>query len=198
MVRYHGVMPSALRLRRVTIEDLETVRAIEQAAFTTGWPPTAFEHEIAHNGRARYVLLERDGEPGDRQALGFAGLWLMVDEAHVVTVAVRPEERRNAYGRLLVHALVAIAADAAMNEATLEVRASNTPARALYHEYGFHDVGLRKKYYADNGEDAVIMTTEAFDSEPFGLRYALLEAELRERFPALFEDAFEPARWGFG
>ncbi len=190
-------MPDDLRLRRATILDLPALRSIEGSAFTSGWPPTAFEHELSGNGRARYVLLERVSEPGgEPEALGFAGLWLMVDEAHVVTVAVRPEERGRGYGRLLVHTLLAIAADAAMNEATLEVRVSNAPARALYREYGFHDVGLRKKYYADDGEDAVIMTTAAFDSAPFRERHAGLEAGLREMFPALFAAGFDLAALG--
>jgi ribosomal-protein-alanine N-acetyltransferase len=92
---------------------------------------------------------------------------------------------------------LAIAADGAMNEATLEVRVSNEPARALYRAYGFHDVGLRKRYYEDNGEDAVIMTTEAFSSDGFRDRYGRLRSELAARYPALFADGFEPGGWGF-
>jgi ribosomal-protein-alanine N-acetyltransferase len=185
----------SLRLRRVTLDDLAAVRAIEAEAFADGWPPTAFEHELTKNGAARYLLLERVEEAGPR-AVGFAGLWLMLDEAHVVTVAVLPAERGRGYGRVLAHALLAIAEDAGMQQATLEVRVSNLPARALYRAYGFHDVGQRRRYYPD-GEDAVIMTTEPFASPRYRERLRELEAVLRGRFPGLFGQPFEPASWGF-
>ncbi|MCZ2109677.1 MAG: GNAT family N-acetyltransferase, partial [Dehalococcoidia bacterium] len=90
-------MESAIRLRPMCNDDVPGVMAIEQLAFETGWPSTAFERELAHNAMARYIVLETA-----RGLLGFAGLWLMVDEAHVVTVAVLPAERRAGFGRLLV------------------------------------------------------------------------------------------------
>ena len=131
--------------------DTADVMVVERASYTAGWPPTTFERELSHNAMARYVVL-RSAIEGE--LLGFAGLWLMVDEAHVVTVAVLPEARRQGYGRVLVHGLLAVAIDQGMSVATLEVRASNEAARALYHGYGFYEVGERKRYYADNHEDA--------------------------------------------
>ena len=172
----------ALRLRRLTLDDLAVVSEIERLSFDDGWAATAFESELRNNGAARYALLERRDGAGIWRAIGFAGLWLQFDEAHVVTVAVLPEERRNGYGRILVHALVEVARHFGMANATLEVRESNVAARALYAHYGFWEVGERIRYYADNGENAVIMTTEALNSERFIARIENMGARLRARF----------------
>jgi ribosomal-protein-alanine N-acetyltransferase len=158
------------------------VMAVERAAYTSGWPATAFERELTQNAMARYVVLRSESEG---QVIGFAGLWLMVDEAHVVTVAVRPERRREGFGRVLVHGLVNVAIGHGMALATLEVRTSNAAARALYGKYGFYEVGLRKKYYSDNHEDAVIMTTEDIQGTAYARRLERLGAGLAERFPGI-------------
>ena len=113
---------------------------------------------------------------------GFAGLWLQFDQAHVVTVAVEPAMQRNGIGSLLVLSLFNVAEEAGMEDATLEVRTSNVAARSLYRGFGFFEVGVRKKYYLDNGEDAVIMTTEAITSEAFKRRVTKLRAEISARF----------------
>lgn len=171
-------MDAAIRLRPMHEDDVPAVMAVEREAFETGWPKTAFERELAHNAMARYLVLD-----SPRGVIGFAGLWLMLDEAHVVTVAVLPGERRAGYGRVLVHGLILLAKSEGMQVATLEVRESNEAARALYRRYGFYEVGLRKRYYSDNGEDAVIMTTEELDSPAFVRRLAALEQEIEERTP---------------
>lgn len=171
----------APRLRRMSPEDVPIVMAVEQAAYSGGWPVTAFERELTGNGMARYIVLEGTGGG----IKGFAGLWLMVDEAHVVTVAVLPEERRQGLGRLLVHGLVELAIEHGMSVATLEVRESNEAARALYREYGFYEVGERKRYYSDNRENAVIMTTEELRSPAYQRRLEGLATELRRRFPGI-------------
>lgn len=167
--------------------DTAEVMAIERASYTAGWPTTAFERELSHNTMARYVTL-RTGP--DAHLAGFAGLWLMVDEAHVVTVAVLPEARRQGYGRVLVHALLSVAMDHGMSLATLEVRASNDAARALYRAYGFYEVGERKRYYADNHEDAVIMTTEDIQGPAYAERLSRLAEQMEDRFPGI---ALRPA-----
>ena len=164
------------------IADLAAVQAVEREAFETGWPATAFQHELTNNGMARYVLLERGAGDGS-DLIGFGGLWLLVDQAHIVTVAVRPAERRRGYGRVLVVALLELAIAHEMSDATLEVRVSNEAARALYRGFGFHEVGERKRYYADNGEDAVVMTTEALDSDGFRARLALAKDDVRATLP---------------
>lgn len=162
--------------------DIADVMAVERAAYTHGWPQTAFERELTQNGMARYIVLR---EPDEGRIVAFGGLWLMVDEAHIVTVAVLPELQRRGYGRAVVHGLVTLAARSAMDYATLEVRVSNEAARALYRDYGFYEVGKRKRYYSDNGEDAVIMTTEALANAAYRERLARLAALLEERYPGI-------------
>jgi ribosomal-protein-alanine N-acetyltransferase len=175
---------TGLALRAMRPADVPAVMAIERAAFDTGWAPTAFERELSTNQMARYIVLAR-GEGEAETLIGFAGLWLMLDEAHVVTVALAPAERRRGLGRLLVHGLVTLAMESGMSVATLECRVSNDVARALYGRYGFYEVGMRKKYYSDNGEDGVIMTTELLASEAYERRLAKLAAELGERLPGV-------------
>jgi len=167
--------------------DIPAVAAIERTAFSEHWPQTSFERELAVNSAARYITLvqtrpERQHE-GDGEAAGFAGLWLMLDEAHVVSVAVAPALQGNGFGRLLLHGLIDVARKHQMSVATLECRESNEVARSLYRAYGFYEVGRRKRYYADTREDAIIMTTEELDSAPFLERYALLESALATRLP---------------
>jgi ribosomal-protein-alanine N-acetyltransferase len=172
-------------LRRMRAADAPAMLAIERAAFDLGWPSTAFEREVLENQMARYVVLEGAADGAVSGLLGFAGLWLMFDEAHVVTVAVLPECRGRGFGRLLVHGLVEMARSEEMSVATLECRVSNAAARALYGRYGFYEVGLRKKYYSDNHEDAVIMTTEELSSTAYMARLARLEAELAVLLPGV-------------
>lgn len=174
-------MERSLQVRMMCEEDAASARAIEGEAHGRHWPATNFERELSSNPVARYVVLE----DGARGIVGFAGLWIQLDEAHVVNVAVREDERGNGYGRLLVHALVDLAMRYGMSVATLECRESNVTARRLYGSYGFYDVGSRKGYYTDNGEAAVIMTTEELDSAPYVSRFAGLGINLGERFPGL-------------
>ena len=173
------------RLRVMNASDVTAVMEIERASFAAGWPRTAFARELSGNAMARYIVLEAPAEtPGEPAALiGFGGIWLMLDEAHIVTVAVAPEFRRRGFGRMIVHGLVELARKHAMAVATLECRVSNDAARALYGDYGFYEVGRRVRYYADNGEDAVIMTTERLFSEPYVERLGRLEAKLRSIVP---------------
>ncbi len=162
--------------------DTAEVVAVERASYSAGWPATAFERELTQNAMARYVVLRaRPQGP----IVGFAGLWLMVDEAHVVTVAVLPESRRRGYGRILVHGLIEVAIRHGMQMATLEVRESNGAAQALYREFGFYDVGERKQYYSDNHENAIIMSTESLASDAYAKRLGRLRTELSGWFPGI-------------
>jgi ribosomal-protein-alanine N-acetyltransferase len=169
---------SAMQLAAMRDLDVPEVLALEREAFSVGWPPTAFAHELQQNRLARYIVVRELGA-----LVGFAGLWLMVEEAHIVTVAVAPDERRRGFGRLLVHGLLRVAQREGMLAGTLEVRESNAEARALYREYGFHEVGRRKRYYVDNGEDAVIMTTEDFATGAFQERLSRLGDRLEAMLP---------------
>jgi ribosomal-protein-alanine N-acetyltransferase len=160
----------------MTFDDLPAVQAIERASFMTPWPNDAYRNELATNRLASYVV----ACAGDT-IVGFAGLWVMVDEAHVTSFAVHPRWRRRGVGERLLLALVDIAVTRRAREATLEVRLSNVPARRLYEKYGFRPVGIRPRYYSDNGEDALIMTTEPLDSASLRDRLASLRAALDQR-----------------
>ena len=105
--------------------------------------------------------------PELRNIVGYAGMWIMTDEAHITTIASHPAARGLGYGELLVLALVDRAMSLGARWMTLEVRASNTVAQNLYRKYTFKEMGVRSRYYSDNGEDALVMWTDALDSESF-------------------------------
>ena len=134
--------------------DVAAVLEIERLSFSSPWPAYAFEQELTANRLAHYVVARSDG-----RVVGFAGLWLMVDEAHVTTFGVHPEHRRRGVGRRLLLRLAELAIELGSARMTLEVRVSNLPAQALYRSFGFRVAGRRVAYYSDDGEDALVMTT---------------------------------------
>lgn len=152
-------------------DDVPAVHEIERLSFRTPWPAYAFEQELRGNRLARYVV----ARAGDR-VVGFAGVWLMVDEAHVTTFGVHPDWRRQGIGRQLLLNLAELSAAIGARRMTLEVRVSNAAAQALYGAFGFEIVGRRHRYYTDDGEDALIMTTPEL-TDPH-IR-AIVEAERR-------------------
>lgn len=157
--------------------DIPHVMTIEQDAAAENWTETTYGRELA-NAAARYLVVET----ARGLIAGIAGAWLIVDELHVITVAVRVPERGHGLGKLLVHGLLSIAREHRLAVATLECRASNDIARGLYRRWGFHEVGVRHRYYAD-GEDAVIMTTEDLGSAAFARYEAEMLRDLRRQFP---------------
>jgi ribosomal-protein-alanine N-acetyltransferase len=164
------------------IEHIPSVMEIEREAFPLPWPENAYRYEVTQNEMAFYYVLcpeepaaWPDKSPRHRLryltnppksptdvVLAYGGFWLMVDEAHISTLAVRRDLRQRGLGQLLLIALLEEAERIGAVLATLEVRVSNSAARALYTRYGFEQVGRRKAYYRDNGEDALIMTTPHF------------------------------------
>ncbi len=115
------------------------------------------------------------------QIVGYAGMWMMADDAHVTTIAVDPAYRGEGIGELLILDLIDHATLLGATTVTLECRVSNTIAQALYRKYTFRNAGIRKRYYSDDGEDALIMTTEPLDSEIFQQVYEANRARLIER-----------------
>ncbi len=138
-------------IRRMTIEDVDAVHAIEAATFARPWTRQDFEKEMTTNTCARYLTAERDGK-----VIGYAGAWIVLDEAHITNVAVEKEWRGRGIGRMLTAALLQYASNLGVVYATLEVRKSNETAKRLYQSLGFEYVGVRKRYYEDNGEDALL------------------------------------------
>jgi ribosomal-protein-alanine N-acetyltransferase len=162
-----------LEIRDMTITDLTAVQVIERASFSTPWPPHAYRQELETNRLAQYIVATLDGE-----IVAYAGVWLMVDEAHVTTFAVHPAFRRRGIGERLLLEVLDRSLRRQAREATLEVRLSNLPARRLYEKYGFRPVGIRPRYYSDNNEDALIMTTEPLAEPGMRARVARLRAAL--------------------
>ena len=176
-----------LLVRPMRVADLAAVQLIERSSFTTPWPSQAYRQELESNRLAQYVVALMGAE-----IVGYGGIWLMVDEAHVTTFAVHPRYRRRYIGERLLLALIDLARARQAREATLEVRLSNLPARRLYEKYGFRPVGIRPRYYSDNGEDALIMTTEPLDQPAMVARVARLRAAVDAAPPPSTEPDAEP------
>jgi len=165
--------PMILRIEPMRLEDLPAVHAIEQASFDAPWPPEAYRNDLESNRLAQYLV----ARVGDVIA-AYGGMWLMVDEGHIITFAVHPDWRRQHIGERLLLSFIDLAVDRGAHEATLEVRLSNLPARRLYEKFGFRPVGLRPRYYSDNGEDALIMTTDPLADQAMRERIARLRGEI--------------------
>ncbi|HYE84272.1 MAG TPA: tRNA (adenosine(37)-N6)-threonylcarbamoyltransferase complex dimerization subunit type 1 TsaB [Clostridia bacterium] len=144
-----------VELQNMSMKDIEQVCEIENLSFRVPWSRESFESELSQNSLARYTVAKVDGK-----VAAYGGMWIVLDEAHITNIAVHPDYRGRKLGEKLVQALLQTAKDSKAARITLEVRASNDIARKLYRKLGFVDYGLRKGYYADTGEDAVIMWKE--------------------------------------
>lgn len=141
-----------LAIEPMTLADLDEVDAIEQHSFKNPWPAQVFRDELTREW-AR-VEVARDGAT----LVGFINYWLVKDEVHLLAIASHPDHRRTGVGRALLAHLMALAAARASSIVTLEVRRSNTAAITLYEAFGFVTVGVRRGYYAEDNEDALVMT----------------------------------------
>ncbi len=149
------------------LADVDRVLEIERQSFAVPWSREAFVTEVSENRCARYLVAREDG-----QAIAYAGMWLVLDEAHITNIAVRKDLRGRGIGETVTRALMQLAADSGIRYMTLEVRRSNLTAQSLYKKLGFLEVGFRKRYYEDNGEDALIMACETLpdahsENDPF-------------------------------
>ncbi|HMR99903.1 MAG TPA: ribosomal protein S18-alanine N-acetyltransferase [Anaerolineales bacterium] len=144
-----------MNIRRMTLEDLAQVIAIDQVSFSLPWPERSFRFEITDNPASRAWIAEEDGK-----IVGMIVAWLLVDEAHIATIATHPEfRRRGVASKLLIHALEYMRSEGAVTS-VLEVRESNAAAQEMYRKFGFEESGRRPRYYKDNSEDAILMTLE--------------------------------------
>jgi ribosomal-protein-alanine N-acetyltransferase len=177
-----------LRLRPMVAEDLDEVRRLEQIAYgTDAWSRRTLEDELV-SGFSDYVVAELMAEAGKgsehtgfadfRELAGFAGVWFMRDQVHLVTIAVAPERQRLGVASRLLLRCFELAATAEMPSMVLEVRASNEGARALYERFGFRRIGRLRGYYRDDGEDAVVMESWPLD----GAEQQAMLAELAARY----------------
>jgi [ribosomal protein S18]-alanine N-acetyltransferase len=146
-------------IRKMTHEDLPTVMDLEKASFRNPWSTELLQRELSHDWSI-ILVLEEPAPEGGRRLLGVSIFWIVHDEVHVLNVATAPQHRRRGVGRCLLEATLAEGRARKCALATLEVRRSNEPAINLYKSFGFRAVGVRPNYYADEGEDAIVMVLD--------------------------------------
>jgi ribosomal-protein-alanine N-acetyltransferase len=176
---------------RMCADDIEKMMHIERKAFPSPWPASAYHYELTQNDLSTYLVLKLcqvpppgrrlRQDPSQQPILAYGGFWLIVDEAHISTIATHPDWRGRGLGEMMLVALIEVAMLRGAVEATLEARVSNVVAQGLYRKYAFAVVGRRKGYYRDKNEDALIMTTPRLDSPDFLARYARLKTALKHR-----------------
>ncbi|MEW6621029.1 MAG: ribosomal protein S18-alanine N-acetyltransferase [bacterium] len=133
-------------------EDINQVLEIENLSFLNPWSQRLYLSEVRERDDSYFIVAKLD-----QRIIGYGGFWLVVDEAHLVNIAIHPDFRRQGIGTQIMKYLLNLARQLGAKRATLEVRASNTAALEFYAKFGFIAVALRKEYYADTKEDAVIM-----------------------------------------
>ncbi len=194
-------------LAPMRLEDIAEVSRVERQCFSNPWPQSAYRRELRNLSNNYYVVLwYRPDNPNDSvrhesrgglsnllpfvrrndprstdQVVGFGGMWVLYDEAHVTTIGVAPSHRGRGLGELLLVDLFERAWERKAEWLTLEVRVSNDSAQALYHKYGFSRQGVRRRYYSDNGEDAYIMWSPSLHSAEFEQRFASLREGIQQR-----------------
>lgn len=141
-----------MKFRLASIKDIDSILEVEEASFSVPWSHQAFYGELTENIYARYIVAELGGK-----IIGYAGMWIILDEGHVTNIAIHPDYRGYHYGEAMVRYLMYFAQACGATKMTLEVRISNLSAQSLYRKLGFEARGRRKGYYSDNNEDAIIM-----------------------------------------
>ncbi len=147
-------------IRKMTLEDVPAVIDLDHKSFSLPWPERSFRFEVTENPASHCWVADMDGK-----VVGMIVVWLIVDEAHVATIAAHPDYRRQGIARsLLSHALLRLSEEGARSS-FLEVRESNTAAQEMYRKFGYEVTGRRRRYYSDNGEDAILMTLNSLKPE---------------------------------
>ncbi len=144
-------MEGMITVRAMEKTDVRAVYEIEVLSFRTPWSYRSLMGELK-NSVAHYAVMEADGE-----IIGYCGMWVLFEEAHITNIAIRPERRGNGYGKQLLHGAMRAAASFGAEMMTLEVREHNVVARKMYDQMDFLQQGRRKRYYTDTGEDALLL-----------------------------------------
>ena len=145
-------------IRKMTLDDLEQVVAIDQVSFSLPWPARSFQFELTDNPASRCWVADMDG-----RIVGMVVAWMIVDEIHIATFATHPDFRKQGIGKnLLLHTLRLAKEDGALTS-FLEVREGNQVALEMYRKFGFVESGRRDGYYRDNDETAILMKLESLD-----------------------------------
>lgn len=175
--------PEPMTIAPMAAADIRTVMRIEGLSFSTSWPQSAFASELSDNKLAHYFVgrvPREDGEPGD-EIVAYGGIWAILEDAHVTTIAVHPAYRGRSLGEMMLVKLLREAIERGASWITLEARESNTVAQNLYRKYGFTIVATRRAYYSDNGENAVVMWAGNLRGDLYRSRLESLERDLAGR-----------------
>ncbi|MCK7484527.1 MAG: ribosomal protein S18-alanine N-acetyltransferase [Bacillus subtilis] len=167
-----------VEIRKMQTRDIDQIMKIESVSFGKYHRSNqAFEAEINNNIGNYFTAIDKSSN----KVIGYCGFWLILDEAHITTIAVHPECRGNSIGELLLLKMIHAGYELKAKWFTLEVRASNISAQNLYYKFGFKSLGLRRSYYQDNNEDALIMWTENIWDNAFKGKVNQLEQNLRSK-----------------
>lgn len=192
--------------------DIADVQIVERECFSTPWSSNTYRRELRQVETSRYLVARASTapppphQPQSRRSslweallapfarpvivtpkaplIGYAGVWVTLDEGHITTIAVHPNQRGRSVGELLLNSLIDHGLELGAANLTLEVRVSNLAAQQLYLKYGFQPVGTRKRYYTDNGEDALIMWTDTISSPVYQTRLRELRQQMFARLRA--------------
>ena len=152
-------MNAAVTLRPMTLEDVPTVAELDRISFSLPWPERSFRFELTENESSICWVAEVDG-----RIIGMLVMWVILDEAHIATIAVHPDYRRQGIGEYILREMLKAARDEGAVRATLEVRVGNVAAQEMYRKFGFETVGTRLRYYKDNNEDAILLTLPSLEN----------------------------------
>jgi [ribosomal protein S18]-alanine N-acetyltransferase len=166
-------LPRTLDIAQMRVEDVPDVLRVESMCFTTPWPRNAFHNELTENKLAHYFV----GRLND-DVVAYGGLWVILEDAHITTVAVDPGHQRRQYGEQILVRLLDEAIERGACWVTLEVRESNVAAQNLYKKYGFTVVNTRRGYYSDNDENALVMWAGNLKGAVFQSRLTSLKERL--------------------
>lgn len=156
-------MNDSIQIRPMQREDLAMVSALDQLSFSEPWPPTTFAYELTTTYSICLVAVDPSA-----QVIGAIVTWLVVDEAHIATIAVHPDHQNQGIGSALLASALLIASRRGARSSLLEVRRSNLAALKLYRHFGYRTVGVRKNYYQNNHEDALLLTLATLDELQLG------------------------------
>ena len=147
-------------IRHMVMEDVDQVHQLDVLSFSLPWPERSFRFELTENPASRMWVAELASSSEDSRVIGMLGLWFIIDEIHIGTLAVLPDFRKKGIAQKLLILALMDACHEGASRAYLEVRQSNQAAQVLYKKFGFKITGIRPHYYSDNGEDALMMTLE--------------------------------------
>ena len=166
-----------IKIRKMCEKDIDQIMKIESVSFGDFfWTTDSFKTEVENN-LGNYFVAENE----NKCVIGYCGFWLILDEAHITTLAVHPDYRKHSIGEKLLQKMIETGYEKNVKWFTLEVRASNIAAQNLYYKYNFKSFGLRRKYYQDNEEDAMVMWTENIWDFSFKEFFENLKNELNQK-----------------